>query len=172
MTFVIKLTRGYETVVDDIDADLAAFRWTAYVSQLGQVYAVRSEYRNPKYVGFRLHRVILERKLGMVLESRQLVDHKNTNSLDNTRGNVRLATHAQNMQNRSLRIGVSGYRGVNPYYGKWKAVVTADNERIDLGVFDTPLEAHYAYCKGAIKHHGEFATFGETSPFTPADFDV
>lgn len=43
----------------------------------------------------------------------------------------------------------SGYRGVSPYRGKWRATISTDRKQSTLGVFDTPEEAHAAYLAAA-----------------------
>ena len=91
------------------------------------------------------------------------VDHINRNSLDNRRANLRLATHAQNCQNRtpSTRTGkTSKYKGV--YWlrdrNKWRSCIRANNKYILLGQFNSEVEAAKAYDAAARKYHGSFAS--------------
>ena len=59
----------------------------------------------------------------------------------------------------------SGYKGVFPSGKKWKAIIGKHKKQgykqVYLGTFDTPEEAHKAYCKAGKKLHGEFANFGK-----------
>jgi hypothetical protein len=68
-----------------------------------------------------LHRLVLEAPKGYH------VDHINHDTLDNTRNNLRIVSHAQNHQNRTHlhKRNTSGVRGVmwSTHAGKWKASV-------------------------------------------------
>lgn len=84
-------------------------------------------------------------------------DHENRVRHDNRLGNLRLATHAQNMQNCKLRVdNTSGIKGVSfdTTRGKWAAAVG----RRKLGRFDTREEAAAARTAAALAAFGEFAT--------------
>jgi hypothetical protein len=82
------------------------------------------------------------------------IDHINGVRNDNRFSNLREATHAQNSCNRAARqreLPRGVYRGDRP--GTYKAKIN----KIFLGSFATPEEAHAAYAKAALEHHGEFA---------------
>lgn len=154
----------YETIVSIEDADLAELNWNVYVGT-HTIYVNRRMYSNGKAVLIRLHRVVLERKLGYSIPDGMQVDHIDGNGLNNTRDNLRLATNAQNMWNQRKRVNnKSGYKGVQWYKSRqnWRAVIRVNGKRIHLGYFDTPEEAHQAYCDAAKELHGEFANFGDT----------
>jgi hypothetical protein len=85
-----------------------------------------------------------------------LVDHENTIKNDNRWDNLRAATPTQNAVNRASK---SEYRGVRPYGNKFQAYISIDNAAKHLGYFDTPEDAHEAYCTAAVKQHGQFARF-------------
>lgn len=156
----ITLFNGDTTVVDTEDASLAQYRW-AISGDLDRRYAVRyvKGTRNPKKYQI-LHREVMERVLGRTLNKSEEVDHINGNTLDNRRGNLRLANRFQNAKNRRRdRDSSSGYKGVRFHKAsqKWDARITSDGRQIFLGVFDTPEAAHEAYCEAARMYHGEFA---------------
>ena len=96
------------------------------------------------------------------------LDHINRNPADNRIANLRQATVAQNAAN-SFGFGSSGYKGV--YWStkgqKWKSQITVNYKSIHLGLFDTPEEAHAAYCKVFRQQHGEFACTEHTK--VPSD---
>lgn len=153
---VIQLTRGLVTIVDDEDYDaLAAFKWHAHPSAPGYFYARREVRRDKKKQGrVYMHRVILGAPAGL------LIDHINGDGLDNRRCNLRLATKAENQRNRRVpSTNTSGYKGVtwSRNAGRWHARIRAGDRNVHLGYFDTPEEAHAAYCAVAVKYHGEFA---------------
>lgn len=163
-TITIQLTQGYSTVIDAIDGDLVQFKWYAQ-KQSDDLFRVQ---RNATYSGSKtrttvlLHRVILERMLMRPIVRKELVDHIDGNPLNNRRSNLRLAFQGQNRANsRISRNNKSGYKGV--YWRKdmktWRAQIRKDKVIIHLGYFNTPEEAHQAYCEAAVKYHGEFARF-------------
>jgi len=84
------------------------------------------------------------------------IDHINQNKADNRMENLRLVTHAENMQNRPCqRNNVSGFKGVAPCRrtGRWQALICSNNKQIHLGLFATPEMAHAAYCAAAARLH-------------------
>ena len=117
-------------------------------------------FRNVKIAPGKTKMVSMHRQI-MGFPEGLLVDHRNNNTLDNHRENLRPATHAQNAYNRpKIRTKTSSiYIGV--YFekrtGKWTAKIRVNVKRLWLGRFDTEIEAARAYDLAAIKYHGEFA---------------
>lgn len=74
-----------------------------------------------------------------------------------TPGNCRWATAQQNAAN-TRKNNATGYRGVNRLpSGRYRAIIRVGGARIDLGVFDSPIEAAIAYDHEAIRYFGEYA---------------
>lgn len=92
------------------------------------------------------------------------VDHKNGNTLDCRRSNLRICTNAQNNQNKKKhRDNISGYKGVSFFrWGnrskRWKANIFAHGKHYRMGYFHTAKEAAKAYDIMALKLHGEYAS--------------
>lgn len=156
MTVNIPLTKGYTAIVDDADGDLAAFKWS--LQEDG--YAIRNKDRRN---GRLMHRIILERVISRPLVKGEICDHIDGNKGNNTRSNLRVATHRQNSINKGNRR-----RAKNPYKGisrsskyRWKVVIGKQQ----FGIFSDALEAHRVYCIAALKIYGEWANFGNDSPF-------
>jgi hypothetical protein len=100
-----------------------------------------------------MHRLLLSSKKG------EQVDHRNHDTLDNRRSNLRTATASQNSTNRRRRSdNTSGTRGVRFYApnGKWLARIGVNGKRKHLGYFPTQEAAYAAYVDAAIEEHGEF----------------
>jgi len=138
---------GLAAMVDPADYEwLRQYAWYAEASR-GTIYACTfcKGKRCP------MHRMLMNPPAGME------VDHKNRNSLDNHRINLRNCTHAQNVRNRSFRPGVSQFRGVTPRRGKWHAWIRCDGKPLSLGLFDDPTEAARVRDRKAIEVYGEFA---------------
>ena len=106
---------------------------------------------------FFAHRIIWKMHYGV--EPPAIVDRININGIDNKISNLREAYNHQNAVNsRKRKDNTSGYRGVDFHTRdeKWVARISCKDKRIFLGYFDTAEEAHAAYQKAAVEHHGEF----------------
>jgi hypothetical protein len=118
-----------------------------------------------------MHREIL----GLNHGDRSLVDHRNGNTLDNRRCNLRLATRAQNVFNTAKRKAkaTSKYKGVTwskqassngtKYDGKWRAQIRHNSKLIHIGMFTNELEAARAYNSKAKELFGEFARLNDVA---------
>lgn len=150
---LIQLTRGHYVQVDKEDYQWASLlNW--YLDSYG--YAVRK----PKSGNVKLHRLIMEHKLGRKLLRTERVDHKNLNPLDCQRDNLRLATVGQNSMNRvKSRNNTSGYKGVHwdKARNKWLASIKADGSQLHIGRFEDRQEAAWMYDQYALQLFGEFA---------------
>ncbi len=92
------------------------------------------------------------------------IDHIDGNPVNNKISNLREATHSQNCQNRGMTASnTSGYCGVSLTKDrkKWRAQIRIQGQKKYLGTFDTPQQAHEAYCEAGQKHHGRFFNSGE-----------
>lgn len=151
---LIPLTQGKFAIVDDEDFDLLnQWKW-GYTHG----YARRTGSR-PEQQHIYMHRIILKVGVG------QMVDHKNTDSLDNRKENLRLCTKSSNGMNRGKnKNNTSGYKGVelatdHKRRKPWSARIGFQGKQIKLGSFSTPQEASIAYNVAAMKYHKEYALY-------------
>ena len=97
-----KYGEGKFALVDDADFEwLSQYRWRG-MKAARTVYAVATIDRRPVL----MHRMIMDAPKKMT------VDHIDHCGFNNQRGNLRLATNAENSRNRSTVIGKSQCRGV------------------------------------------------------------
>lgn len=86
------------------------------------------------------------------------IDHINGDRLDDRIINLREATNAENCRNRKCRSNnKSGLKGVATARYAFNASISKDGKTIQLGRFQSSLEAKRAYDEAALKLHGEFA---------------
>jgi hypothetical protein len=143
-------------LVSEQDKDLLLKPW--HIKKIGtRFYACRTPIVNGRMGTEQLSRTILERVLGKKLTRHELVDHKNHNTLDNRRENLRLASFKENNRNRLPR-SKTGYKGVSiDRYGHPVAHIKIDGKSKYLGRFETVELAAIAYNKAAADAYGEFA---------------
>ena len=156
--FSVELTRGYSTVIDACDVDLAkAFAWRVQ-GDVGsrRLYAIRNTRVGRRFVVEFFHRSVLSAGPG------DFVDHRNGDTLDNRRQNLRLFNASENARNRRIgRNNTSGYKGVYRSRGKFRAQIRADGRQHFIGMFADPVSAARAYNAKALEMHGEYARLND-----------
>ena len=90
---------------------------------------------------------------------KEIVDHKDGNPSNNTRSNLRVCTHQQNMFNRGAgKNNILGVKGVSlKSSGKYGAHIMKNGKNIHLGTFNTIEEAKDARNKAEVELFGDFA---------------
>jgi len=152
----IYLGEGEWAMLDEKDYyELNDYKWV--ISGNGsKFYAVRLVKKGPGKTKIEyLHRVIMQPGDGL------LVDHKNRNTFDNRRENLRSATQSQNHGNSQpdKTNASSKFKGVSFYTRtkRWMAKIKFEGKAIWLGYHDCEIEAAKAYDAAAKKYFGEFA---------------
>lgn len=141
-------TTSFALVDEDLLPYLLQFKWRLFKIK-GKRYAVA--YINGKETF--LHTLILNGVVG--------IDHRNGNSLDCQRHNLREATQQQNCHNKrkDKSITSSKYKGVSFNHNSkaWTAQIKFNYKKIHLGTFFNEEKAAMAYNQAAKKYFKEFA---------------
>lgn len=159
----LPLTRGMFAIIDEQDALKVLSRsWFACRDQAGTHWYARTHDRvlvdgAATYPSIFLHH--------MISGTTSLVDHKNRNTLDDRRCNLRAATHVQNCWNSSKKPNTtSRFKGVcwDKKMQKWKAYINKEpvngkKRTRHLGYWDSESSAASAFNLAAKEKYGEFA---------------
>lgn len=150
-----KYGNGKDVMIDDdLFEWLNQWRWFYPPSGNRMFHYVSRNILKPKNKTIIMHRLIMNTPTGMD------TDHKNHNTLNNQRYNLRVCTRFQNMWNRlPEKGGTSKYKGVCWHKGhkKWVAQIILKNKHLHLGDFIDEVEAAKTYDCKAVELHGEFA---------------
>ena len=147
----IMLQSGLSTMVDDEDlADLERYSWQAVPCPSG-FYVCRSAEGTTVY---------MHRQLKGCPENLD-VDHRDGNSLNNQKSNLREATRTQNNRNmhRSARQRRGAFKGIRWHRQKqrWQARITVNYKSLCVGYHRDALAAALLYDSAALRVFGEFA---------------
>lgn len=159
-TVRIKITRGLFATISEVDApEIMRYKWQATKPTTKNCYAVRWSSGSHKS-----RKLIFMHK--SILGTDKMGDHRNGDTLLNTRPNLRIASAGQNSRNR-VKMPRNGpasskYKGVSyrPRPGRtlfWRMSIYVDGDVKCDRYFKTEIEAALAYNAMAVKHHGEFA---------------
>ncbi len=152
----LPLTQGKYAIVDDEDFNwLSQWKWCyAFTKPLS--YALRGERIGGVSTTKYLHREIMKPEKGMD------VDHRNHDTLDNRKANLRICSRSSNLRNKrkTNRPCSSRYKGVSwdKQHCKWSAEIFVRGTRFRLGRFDDQVDAATFYDVAAQLFSGEFAS--------------
>ena len=137
-----------------------AFRWNQqFAGRLasGGINAHGYERFSVTYQGrvreIAFHRVLWAMAHGTVPP---MLDHINGDRSDNRLANLRVVDHTTNMQNQrnAMRDNRTGFLGVSPSGGRYRATIRVSGKQKYLGLFDTAEAAHEAYLAAKRELHG------------------
>ena len=142
----VPLTKGLSTIIDRSDyEDIGRFRWYALPAKK-TFYAFRRHGENGRSCLVGMHNQLIPHP---TLD----VDHKDLDGLNNRRSNLRLLTHAQNIQNSFRHSG--RYKGISQTRtGRWHASIRRHYEMRHLGTYATQEQAAIAYDLAAVEIFG------------------
>jgi len=157
----IVLTQGKTTMVDDEDYDdLIKYHWYAKKNK-NHFYAERTFKKDGKWLCIQMHKQLL----GELTTEGTLRDHKNRNSLDNRRENLRIVSNSVNTHNGILmRNNNSGYRGVSWHKkkNKWSAYIKVAGKQYYGGEYEDIMDAVQARDELARIHYGDNAVLNKS----------
>lgn len=140
-----------EALIDKVDLDrVLSLPTSFYATKTKYGFYVKMDW---EYKGQRnriqLHRWLLGAKEG------EVVDHKDGNTLDNRKSNLRLVTQLENSQNQKPKSNKTGYKGVylNKATGRYYGQVVYNYRTYRAGTFDTPEECNEAVIELRKKLH-------------------
>ena len=159
----IRLTQGKFAKVDDEDFNwLKQWKWCA--EHKGKAfYAVRNAKNEKKIIHIYMHREILKKYYPLLLIGK-IVDHKDGDSLNQLKTNLRIATQRENVRNQKIQVRHTGFKS-SKFKGvrwhkrnkKWIASIQIMGRSKHLGYYDNEVEAAQAYNEAAQKAFGDFA---------------
>ncbi|NQT22990.1 MAG: HNH endonuclease [Candidatus Omnitrophica bacterium] len=152
----ISLTQGYNAVVDEGDhARISEKSWHVCIGRSG-VRAVRNS-KKEDGLEKRTTVIMAREVLGLDLHDGLIVDHRNFDTLDNRKQNLRVCSYAESAQHRRLWGKTSGYKGVRANGGSWEARIRHKGKLIYLGLFKHKEAAAHVYNEAALDLFGEYA---------------
>lgn len=150
----LRLTNGLTVLLDNEDFEwVHQYRWDSRrKTDVAKPYVVSQP--------IMMHRMLL----GLSPGDPRRVDHKNGDTLDNRRSNLRICTSSQNGANRGPSpSNTSGFKGVtvrrtnHPKGRPFEARIQYQRKHMTLGYFSTAATAAIAYDEAALRLFGEFA---------------
>jgi hypothetical protein len=151
----VPLTQGFHALIDPCDLPIISkYTWRVF-GEKESYYAVTTIKSGDSTWGgkiLRMHNLIMRPT------SKERVDHRDRNGLNNSRINLRICSRFQNNQNRRKKNGGRyRYKGVSFYAPSWEARIQCNGILKILGRYKTQMEAARSYDKAAREYHGEFA---------------
>ena len=148
----IPLTKSKWTVINESDAvEVTQYNWFC---RKGKNTSYASRHKPGTRGGqIHMHQAIFACPDGLER------DHIDRNGLNNTRGNIRIATRSQNQAN-TRHTNQTGFRGTylsSRQPDTWYAQARIGGKLTHLGTFSRPVDAAKAYDEAILREFGEFA---------------
>lgn len=116
-------------------------------------YPILSLYKNKIKKMHTVHSLVAITFLGHIQEGHSIViNHINFNRQDNRLVNLELVTARENCNKKHIK-SASKYTGVSWHKlgNKWKSRIQISGKSVHLGLFNSEIEAHYAYEEALAK---------------------
>lgn len=95
---------------------------------------------------FSVHRLMAITFLGLDPDSELVVDHINGNKSDNRLENLQVLENRENIsKGYKYKDTTSNYTGVYKNGNNWQSMIYINGRNINLGIFETEVEAHNKY---------------------------
>ena len=144
----------YTVLFDDVDLPL----WESRTWGIQSGYAANFRREGGKIKCSYFHREILGQK--NFTKERPFTDHVDRNRLNNTRCNLRIVSHTENVWNRKKpSITKNNYIGLyfKEQYNYWAVRVRCNGKVLFVGNFKSEIEAARAYDIECLRLKGDFA---------------
>lgn len=150
----ISTSNNFKVKVDKEDFDyLNQFSWFANIEK--RSIGKRVADRGYRYKIRRMHRLIMNCPCGLT------IDHKNGNTLDNRKINLRICSIRENNLNKPKiqKQTSSKYKGVSwqKKEKKWYSSIKSNYKSYNLGLYEKEIDAAKAYDNKALELFGKFA---------------
>lgn len=160
---LIRLTQNQYAIIDDEDFErVSQYKWMARKDRYG-FYAAKGLYKGKVNGKYKTNFTHMHRFLLKIEDPDMIVDHKNGDTLDNRKENLRIATKQQNNRNitKTKSNNTSGYRGVverkdTAGTAKWRVRIGVNGKKKNVGQYSTAEDAARAYDVAALAYFGEF----------------
>src|SRR5262245_60614681 len=129
-TIKILLTRGLFAVIDQADAaKVSIHHWCAHRRGRTHYAATNIKSADGKRITLHMHRLLVD------AAPDEKVDHIDGDGLNNSRSNLRRASHSENMRNsRRRKDNSTGFKGVSPgRHGRFQAKIQVNRKTMWLG---------------------------------------
>jgi len=149
---VLRVGKKHWTIVDLEDFNyLSSFSWAKKSCHKGKYIYAKLD---PQSGNTPLHRFILSALPG------EFVDHKNGNTLDNRRANLRICNPKENAQNRKVRSdSKTGVKGVTLHKDGFRVRIQVGKQRKCFGPYNTLEKAKQKYIEKSLEFFKEFSFF-------------
>lgn len=103
-------------------------------------------------MGISMHEIVINSKS----PKGYVIDHINSNGLDNTEKNLHHVTQGANAQNKTKKLNTtSKYIGVSYDNNKWRSAISKNNKKTWLGTFENEIDAAKIYDVYATYYYKE-----------------
>ena len=171
----IPLNKGMVALVDDEDYERCMqYKWFAKKQSVHNYYAYRNvsigDKKHKRQVSLSLHRFVL----GLVGVN-VIIDHKDRDTLNDQKDNLRICTTSQNCMNKRKRSNSNcDLRGVqiDKRNNKFTCVIWQEKKNIHLGSYITKEEAGHVRDFWSAYFHKDFANFNFENKFFETNLNL
>lgn len=142
--------------------EISKRKWIVKISKQKYESVISNYWEDGKKKSIKLANVILNN-----LNSEKIVDHKNGNTLDNRKQNLRICDSTKNSWNRGFhKNNTTGFKGVRFRIDRGNYIAVIGEKSNYLGTFSSARLAAIRYDIESIKRFGEYArTNGKLGKF-------